>query len=252
MSVRDWPCFVISLKRQPERLQQFQANNRHVGLDIRHFEAVEGAALDPAALVAQRLLAPNAKVAPGMLGAAMSHRTLWQRCIEAGRPVIVFEDDARLRADFVARADGLFEAVPDFDILTFGFNTDHAINVRLLPDCDTLCTFSVPYPGPAQMNAFAAQTEVPAAVPLRGQFGSCAYAMSPKGAATFLKRCFPLDNAAFEFAARMRPYRAFSLDGLKNTVYRHVAAYVSLPPIALSPNDQKMSATGGAAAAAFR
>ncbi|MFK8250681.1 glycosyltransferase family 25 protein [Ancylobacter terrae] len=251
MSVAAWACYVINLARQPERWRVFRKLNGDVGLRLERFDAVEGKDVDLAALVASGQLSPAARIAPGMLGAALSHRALWLRCIESGAPIIVFEDDVRLRRDFVEKLDAVLARVPGFDIVSLGFNTDHPVNIRIVADADTMCSFSVKYPSPAQMDAFAAQTDWPAAVRLRGQFGSCAYVMSPAGAARYLARCFPLENRMFEFATGMRPYRAFSLDGVKNTVYRHTEAFVCWPPLALSPNDQRMSATSGAAAARY-
>ena len=44
-----YPCHVINLERQPERLAEFRRWNADCGLTIERFPAVDGSALDEAA-----------------------------------------------------------------------------------------------------------------------------------------------------------------------------------------------------------
>lgn len=248
MSVAAWPSFVISLARQPQRLRRFRELNKAVGLDIRAFEAVEGRDLIARKLIKHRQLADGATFTPGALGTAMSHHALWTQCVETDQAMLVFEDDARLRDDFVPRADALLDQVSDFDIVLFGFNTDHPIHVDLFAECGMLCQFMLPYPSAPQIETFAGETRPPAALRLHGLHGTCGYAISPKGARTLLDRCFPLDNRPVRFTPRSGPYAAFGIDSIMNTVYGELSAYVAVPPLVLTPNDQKTSQTGGVAA----
>jgi hypothetical protein len=74
--------FVISLKRTPERLRDFRTHNSKCGIDVRHFEAIDGAEID-ASEIEGRFVAKGAiGYKPAIVGNAMSHRSLWQRCTE--------------------------------------------------------------------------------------------------------------------------------------------------------------------------
>ncbi|BCJ90677.1 hypothetical protein IZ6_14120 [Terrihabitans soli] len=247
-ALKTLPAFVISLSRTPARLAAFRTLNAQIGLDIEHFEGTDGQRIQLHKLVKWGKITETANYKPGMIGSALSHGALWEKAVEIGSPILVFEDDVRLRRDFVAQAAALLAEAGDFDIVMFGFNTDHPVCAGLFPGCDGLVSFSLPYPKPEQMEAFAGATERPALLPLRGMFGGCAYAISPKGAAALLKACFPLDSRPVQFSEGMRPFPAFSLNGMMNTAYRKLDAYIAFPPIALSPNDQKATTTGGIAA----
>lgn len=244
----DLPAFVISLSRTPQRLATFRKHNDGLGLTISHHEGVDGKEVNLRKLVKWGKITETANYKPGMIGSALSHGELWQKAVDLGRTILVFEDDVRLRKDFAVQADGLLKEAGAFDIVMFGFNTDYQLATGLFPGCDTLSVFSNRYPNTADMEAFAASTTRPALLPLRGMFGGCAYAISPEGAASLLKACFPLDNRPVTFAPGAKPFSAFSLNGMMNTAYKNLKAYISFPPIALSPNDQQATTTGGFAA----
>jgi GR25 family glycosyltransferase involved in LPS biosynthesis len=246
--IADLPAFVISLSRTPQRLAAFRKNNDGLGLDVRHHEGVDGKEANLRKLVKWGKITETANYKPGMIGSALSHGELWQKAVDLGQTVLVFEDDARLRKDFAVQADGLLKEAGDFDLVMFGFNTDYQLATGLFPGCDTLSVFSNRYPSAADMDLFAASTTRPALLPLRGMFGGCAYAISPKGADALLKACFPLDNKPVTFAPGKTPFPAFSLNGMMNTAYKDIKAYISFPPIVLSPNDQQATTTGGFAA----
>src|SRR5262245_40797672 len=90
--------FVISMKRTPDRLEQFRANNSGSGIAFELFEAIDGISMDGSTRAA--LLAPHATgYSPGALGVAASHRALWQRCSERESPFVICEDDAVVRRD---------------------------------------------------------------------------------------------------------------------------------------------------------
>ena len=94
----DFSFFVISLKRTPDRLERFRANNAGTAINFEHFEAIDGMSMDSSARAA--VVAPHATgYTPGALGVAASHRALWLRCSEQKSPFVICEDDAVLRED---------------------------------------------------------------------------------------------------------------------------------------------------------
>src|SRR5262245_7595466 len=96
-------CFVISLKRTPERLHAFHTKNSQSEIVFRHFEAIDGLKINTSEIEG-RLLAKGAiRYTPGQIGNAMSHLTLWQRCAEQIKKFVVLEDDAVVRKDIKSR-----------------------------------------------------------------------------------------------------------------------------------------------------
>src|SRR5262245_48154765 len=68
----DW--FVISLKRQPEKLRAFIERNKSSGIDFQHFEAVDGTEVSIFDLMGGKIVAKGAvRYTPGAIGTALSH-----------------------------------------------------------------------------------------------------------------------------------------------------------------------------------
>ncbi len=86
-------ALLINLPRHRERLEsvkeQFEAQ------DIRFLRApaVDGKLLTDEELRQNVTALGRALTTRGMMGCFLSHRTCWQKCVELGEPVLVFEDD---------------------------------------------------------------------------------------------------------------------------------------------------------------
>jgi glycosyl transferase family 25 len=102
-------CFVINLKRQPDRLQEFLARNASSEIHFRHVEGIDGAQCNIVANWTR-----------GAVGNAMSHLELWQRCAEQSKSFAVFEDDAVVRHDLKAHLTSLAAQVDGWDIILLG------------------------------------------------------------------------------------------------------------------------------------
>lgn len=167
---------------------------------------------------------------------------LWQKCVEIGRPIIVFEDDVIIRKDFRQALDRLLKDQA-FDIVLLGYNTDSVLDVRLSGDIDLRGHFSVLYPTREQLDDFASTSPRTILLRLNQAFGSSGYVLSPQGARQLLQACFPMDGRAMELPALRRRMRAFSIDSMANAAYRNMQAFACVPPLALPLNDPATSST---------
>lgn len=236
----DW--VVISLKRTPERMEQFRAGNAHVGLSFETFDAVDGRQIDREELVRSGLVSADLKWGPGAIGAALSQRQCWLRAIESGRSVGILEDDVFLRSDFVDKALAAIDALPrDWDTIHFGFNTDSLFDVEIFPGCDLQGGFSVSYPSLADCQRFVASAGAVSSVRSHTVFGTCAYAVSPRGAQKLLDGCYPLAPREIFIPVFPAVFLPRSNDISMNGLYRDMASYVCLPPIAMPMNDKQDS-----------
>jgi len=237
-------CYVISLARTPHKLKAFIEQNAATGLSFGHFEAVDGATLEWSECVSNGLIRQHARgYRTGSLGSASSHRALWRRAVEARTPVLIFEDDVYCRHDILVQLERVLGLLPNWDILLLGYNTDSVLEVGVTPSCSYGGFFSQRYPSPKDLEEFARESSEVGVLPLKNAFGLCAYVVSPGGAENLLANVFPLDNREL-----IVPYVRFihggdrsqcrTLDMNVNTLYRHIAAYAVVPPLALAPNDK--------------
>lgn len=236
----DW--VVISLKRTPERLQQFRAATQQLGLRIEALEAVDGLELDREDLEQDGLISVALPWGPGAIGAALSHRQCWLGAIKSNRPVCIFEDDVVLRHDFAARAVELLATLPDeWDLIHFGYNTDSILDVEAAPGLNVRGEFDPRYSSALELERFAASSGRVAPARLHRVFGACCYAVSPRGANKLIEGCFPLSVKSVVFHALRLYILPQTSDVVMNGLYQQMHAYVCLPPVAMPINDKKAS-----------
>jgi glycosyl transferase family 25 len=235
-------AWVINLKRTPERLASFLRQNAGTGIAFRRFEAVEGSEIGQEEAVRRGLIKPGTKWrTAATIGVAASHRQLWEETVAEGRPRLVFEDDVFIRENFCAVFAAATSGLESWDIILAGYNTDALVEFNVAGEFDMSGLFTIKHPKPAQLAAFVRSIDPANLFRLRHAFGISAYAISPAGARKLLARCFPMDNRMIEFKATNHRFNAFSLDGMMNVVYRAIAAYAFVGPLALPLNDWQTS-----------
>ncbi|EOD31420.1 hypothetical protein EMIHUDRAFT_232031 [Emiliania huxleyi CCMP1516] len=114
---------VINLPRHSKRLDAVRAQLRAQGVSWEKMPAVDGRALSKEELKANVTVLGRHLLTPGMIGCFLSHRGCWRRCVQSGKPLIVFEDDAVLMPSFRRRlAAALAELREDdeWDVLLLG------------------------------------------------------------------------------------------------------------------------------------
>lgn len=169
--------YVISLLRSEARRQTISHELQKQGIAFEFFDAIDGQKGLP--MLAQdydhskRLWLTSGKMpSRGEVGCYASHYSLWLKCLELGKPIIILEDDIELNdgaQEIVAQA---LEKVVQYDFLRLE---------RILPDCASKISEK-------QQNY---QISL-----LKDNYGgACAYAISPRAAAKLIKHrwCMPVD-----------------------------------------------------------
>ena len=114
---------VINCDAHTERLAQFRRRARRAGLPpVPRQKCVNGKRLTRERLcgmVRRGVLAPRAAITPVEAAIGLSHRRCWRALARSRRAthLVVFEDDCRVRRDFVARLRALLGAGLGFDLL---------------------------------------------------------------------------------------------------------------------------------------
>jgi GR25 family glycosyltransferase involved in LPS biosynthesis len=244
----DYETYVISLARQPEKRAAFLERNQRTGLEFRSFDAVDGSTLSKQDWLRFGLLRPGSRLyTEGHVGCAASHRDLWIYAITSHKHLLVFEDDVYCRHDLAPQLAGVLERLPQFELLLLGYNTDAVIDLQgVSPDPMPDIVLN-PRPTAEQLAAFARTSDATVAAKLNYAFGTCAYLVSPQGAQKLLT-AFPMDNRPVwlpdkKSGAGLKAFACLTIDMLLNTLYRDMAAYALMPPLALPLNDPVASTT---------
>mmetsp|Transcript_21350 Transcript_21350/g.43079 ORF Transcript_21350/g.43079 Transcript_21350/m.43079 type:complete len:318 (-) Transcript_21350:53-1006(-) len=183
---------VINLPRHPHRLEHVSRELSSAGVKFDTTKAIDGLELveDDLSLNATRL--GRWFMTPGMVGCFLSHRRCWERCVESGRPLLIFEDDVLLARDFSSRAADALEQLSaetdDWDVLLLGamgcVHPEGRFGLNMAASLvggrwrrRRRVSFSVRHDEPCLIH-----------IPLC-PYGMHAYVVSPKGASKLLARC---------------------------------------------------------------
>jgi glycosyl transferase, family 25 len=121
----DVPCFVLNLKRSPDRRERITSSFNRLRIPFEFIDAVDGVALSATEIkkVVTSGYSRNLgfKIPPGYIGCTLSHRIALQTIVERGIDVgIVFEDDTDLSDDFAERVGAALAAPCEWDVLKLG------------------------------------------------------------------------------------------------------------------------------------
>ena len=190
------PIRIISLASRSDWRRQIADRFDRLGVTGYSFlDAVNGKAQPDHPLFAHydpiaraRVKGRGRDLKPSQLGCFASHYLLWQECAESGRPLIVIEDDAILKENFLdalVQAPGLAETWP----LVWLYEYDR-------PGRDP--SMKVGKAGPFTLMR-----------KLKQHSCSVAYLLSPAGAAALLRHgqtwVYPLDDTMFRFSWPPKP-----------------------------------------------
>ncbi|MGL5291347.1 MAG: glycosyltransferase family 25 protein [Vibrionaceae bacterium] len=161
--------YVISLLRSEARRQTISRELQKQGIAFEFFDAIDGKNGLP--MLAQdydyskRLWLTSGKMPnSGEVGCYASHFTLWLKCIELDKPIIIFEDDIELNEGAQKIIALALEKVMQYDFLRLE---------SILPDCASEIV----------ENEQDHQISL-----LKNNYGlAAAYAISPRAAAKFIK-----------------------------------------------------------------
>lgn len=115
--------FVISLLRASDRRASIQRNLDQYGLSFEIVEAVDGRALRHehwAQYSAEAAIKTcKRELAPGEIGCALSHLSVYQRIVEENEEALILEDDALVGPDFIEVLANRDHFPPDWEIILF-------------------------------------------------------------------------------------------------------------------------------------
>ncbi len=242
---------VISLDRTPKRFAEFLRVNDLTGIEIVKISAIDGQVLNREDLIKRNVIAQDLIFTDGAIGCALTHMACWQHAIDTGETVIVCEDDAVFRSDFLSVYRSSIGALENHDLLYLGYNLDMSVAYEM-PGYGLVTGIFSQFVATTSghVAAFRSSRSAVNVYRVRRLWGSLCYAVTPNGARKLLEACRPLRNR------RSDRFRHF--DGLGNSrvtdltstgidVHMSVCAMENgdflamVPPIVMSANDKTMS-----------
>jgi hypothetical protein len=146
-------------------------------------------------------------------------------------------------------AAALLATLPAWDIVLWTNNFDWP--VQLLPPALGAAVLQYdPAALDKQLDQFRALTAPPALMKLGSAAGTSCYSISPAGAARMLADCLPLGRISASYVPK--PGYGWDNMGIDVEMSRHYAkwqAFLAVPPLAVTPNDQTTSTIRGHLAA---
>jgi len=120
--------YIINLARAERRRRHVICEAEKCGLDYELVEAVEGTALSETEIEEKCDLEVIRKfpnwLTKGMLGAALSHRSVYKRIIDEGDPAgFVLEDDVALSPDLVAVIAAAEKVIAENEVILFHYSS---------------------------------------------------------------------------------------------------------------------------------
>jgi len=232
---------VINLDRSPRKLEEFERANRGV-IAFQRFAAVDGLALSSQdKLGADAILHPDLRYAPGAVGCALSHISLWKRAAQANEPLTICEDDAHFNKDFMRFAgEAVAKLARRFDLILWGWNFDSVLVFDLWGISSCAAIFN-----PGQMldalEQFKTVNYIPTLYGLQRAYGLVCYTISPRGAATLLQQALPLRPMDVFFPGLNKTMPNTGLDVVLCSLYPAITALVSFPPLVLTKHERGRS-----------
>ncbi len=234
--------FVVNLDHRPEKYERFLKTNEGCGIAFERFPAVDGSQLTDQEVMEMRIVAPGSRFTRGAVGGTASMSRIWKLVAQQNAPALVFEDDCILRHDINAHLATLLPSLGNWDMLALGYNTDSVLDVELAPGMKSMMVFRPQYPNDESESAFQKSTSQVSAFRLNCCFGPAGYVLSPAGAQKLLQLILPMDNRPVAVEALGRVLLTTGADGMGNSIYSSINAYVCFAPLVL-PRNQKATST---------
>lgn len=240
-----FPVYVISLDRTSDRYASFLARNAHLG-EVTRARAVDGETLDRGDLLARGVVDPEVDYSNAALGCAMSHACVWQIASGMDAPLMVAEDDAVFRRDFLDAAHLVTAQLPaDWDLVLWGWNFNSVLCVELLPGIAPCAVVGDQVQLRQNIGRFQDLFLPVRPIRLLRAHGGLAYSVSPAGAGKLLRICLPIRPADVFFPVVNRVTRNDGIDMMMSLAYPQMQAFVSFPPLAVSENRRDVSTVQG-------
>lgn len=232
--------FLINLDRTPERLADFYRVNSHLK-DVSRFSAVDGRTIDRKKLVERGIFGEGVRYTDGAIGNALSHLRLWNRARELREPITVAEDDSIFHSAFESMAPEVIRELPsDWHIIFWGWNFDACVIFDLLPGLSMISSCLTAGTIPSRRDAFQNMPLRPTPYRLLCSFGIPCYSVSPAGAEILTSLVVPIRHFTISIPGVGEVHNS-SIDIALIGICKKINAYVSFPPLILTPNDRSIS-----------
>lgn len=232
---------LLNLDRSSDRLALFRARNPHLA-GIERVSAVDGRLADRRRLIEHGIMSPDLNYSDGAVGCAMSHLTQWRDAAQGGEPLTIIEDDAVLCANFEEESARVLAGLPDdWEYVMWGFNFDAPLTFHLGEGLSP-CTSAFDQAAMRQdIRNFASRRVSTMAFRLLRGFGTVCYSISPRGAMRLVEFCLPLRPMDTMHPGLAHRIANAGIDNMLARVWPEMAAYVAVPPLALTENDHRVS-----------
>lgn len=236
-----WPARVISLDPSGPRYRAFAERNPHLHAEV--FQAVRGDGVNLHDCIEANLitadLASSGLLHPGTLGAALSHRALWHEAAAGSTGMLILEDDVVSHPELAAWICANHPQLLRNDLIHFSINTDSILTTVSAQGLQETRMFDPKHPDQGWINTALSRTtlaEIRVSRLLKA-FGMCCYFISPQGAEKILEHTFPLTLATTAIPLVSAAMPGFSIDRRLNAFYPTLQAWITLPFLAYTPND---------------
>lgn len=228
--------FVISLERSTERRDKFDSNNSKY-IKYTYHNAVDGKLLNINDLNKEIFTKGSRNYSNGAVGCALSHLQLWDKCIELNLPIIIMEDDAIVSHNFNSHINNLMNnMVPKkWDIIQLNYNFDSVLSYNNTNYETCNCIFNQTKLTKNDIQIFVKSKINTTIAKLNHCFGTSAYIINPSGAKILKEKCFPLDNRILNIPF-LNNLMCGTIDGMMNSVYKDISAYVCIIPFVITPH----------------
>lgn len=119
--------YVINLKKNNKRYNDFMINARNANVNVSRFNATYGIELSENDPYIKKYFKDNINLTKPQLGCAISHIKIWEDAVRNNYDtVVIFEDDAIIPPKFKEKINIVFNQLPkDWDMLLLGINTGY-------------------------------------------------------------------------------------------------------------------------------
>lgn len=222
---------VINLDRTPQRLYLFKKMNP--SFKFERFTAIDGKKVDRKAILNDNLVTEAVKnrYTDGAIGVALSHKALWEECVNKNEPMTILEDDAYLIPNFNECVNHYSGQLSSWDFIFWGMNLDQRIILEMSPG---IATAEIKFNHEqvlANIENITKQHVIPSFYRCYWGVGLVCYSITPKTAQYLLDNIFPLRDY-FDFRDN------FGIDNSIIEELPNMLSYASFPPIALTKNDR--------------
>jgi glycosyl transferase family 25 len=210
--------------------------------NIDRFAAIDGHAVEKAALVKDGMISVDLNYSDGALGNALSHVTLWELAIEQKQSLTVCEDDAVFHHSFFGLSKALLEELPpDWHFVLWGWNFDALLWFDMIPDVSS-CVGLFDQPALRKnLKHFQSTNLHPRPFRLFQAFGTVCYSISSIGAQLLRESIVPFRNSGIYIPGMKATLANTNLDIALNGIYSSKNCFLSFPPLVVTENDHSIS-----------